>query len=129
MHDEVKRDGESFLLKLYGAKSFTSLDNYRHVAYQRAIGRTSLSSTFQPASLPPTSAAAEQHSYRTYHTVQEWSDNCLPPTEWGWQLRSVTLVPVQTDRAVVPETLLHMISYGCKTDGCSTPTCSCKKLG
>ena len=56
----------------------TSLDNYRHVAFKRAIDRTSFSSTFQLASLLPTSAA-EQHSYRTYHTVQEWSDNCLPP--------------------------------------------------
>ena len=111
MHDEVKRDGESFLLKLYGAKSFTSLDNYRHVAYQRAIGRTSLSSTFQPASLPPTSAAAEQHSYRTYHTVQEWSYNCLPPTEWGWQLRSVTLVPVQTDSCCARNPTTHDIVW------------------
>jgi hypothetical protein len=36
-HDEVKRDGEAFLLKLYGASKLESLDEYRHIAYKRAI--------------------------------------------------------------------------------------------
>ena len=30
-HDEVKRAGESFILKLYGASSSESLDDYRHI--------------------------------------------------------------------------------------------------
>ena len=58
-HNEVKRAGENFIPKLYGARHCDSLDEYRHIAYKRAIGRSSLSSSFQLASLPPTSAAAK----------------------------------------------------------------------
>ena len=39
--------------------------NHLMNTYKRAIGRTSLSSSFQLAGLPPTSAAAKQHLYRT----------------------------------------------------------------
>ncbi|KAG1653553.1 hypothetical protein GQR58_025494 [Nymphon striatum] len=109
-HDKVKRAGETFVLKLYGASNFESLDKYRHIAYKRAIGRCSPSSSFQLASLPPTGAAAKKHSYRTYHTVQEWMGNTLPPIEWGWQSHDGTLAPVETDRPVAPESLLNMVS-------------------
>ncbi|KAG1656005.1 Bis(5'-adenosyl)-triphosphatase enpp4 [Nymphon striatum] len=109
-HDKVKRAGETFVLKLYGASSFESLDKYRHIAYKRAIGRCSPSSSFQLASLPPTSAAAKKHSYRNYHTVQEWMGNTLPPIEWGWRSHDGTLAPVETDRPVAPESLLNMVS-------------------
>lgn len=124
----MKRAGETFLLKLYGASNFQSLDKYRHIAYKRAIGHSSLSSSFQLASLPPTSAAAKQHSYRTYHTVQEWMGNTLLPTEWGWRSQDGILAPVETDTPVVPESLLNMVLCGCKPDACSNMTCSCKKL-
>ncbi|KAG1678463.1 Multidrug resistance-associated protein 1 [Nymphon striatum] len=107
-HDKVKRAGETFVLKLYGASNFESLDKYRHIAYKRAIGRCSPSSSFQLASLPPTSAAAKKHSYRTYHTVQEWMGNTLPPIEWGWRSHDGTLAPVETDKPVAPESLLNM---------------------
>ncbi|KAG1710435.1 hypothetical protein GQR58_002710 [Nymphon striatum] len=109
-HDKVKRAGKTFILKLYGASNFESLDKYRHIAYKRAIGRCSPSSSFQLASLPPTSAAAKKHLYRTYHTVQEWMGNTLPPIEWGWRSHDGTLAPVETDRPVAPESLLNMVS-------------------
>ncbi|KAG1696477.1 Proprotein convertase subtilisin/kexin type 7 [Nymphon striatum] len=64
----------------------------------------------QLASLPPTSAAAKKHSYRTYRTVQEWMGNTLPPIEWGWRSHDGTLAPVETDRPVAPESLLTMVS-------------------
>jgi len=82
-HDEVKRAAAAFILKLYGASSFETLDDYRHIAYKRAIGRITLSSTFLLESLLPTSAATKQHSYCTYLTVQEWMSNPLHPAEWG----------------------------------------------
>src|SRR6218665_614725 len=128
-HSEVKTAGETFILKLYRAKNCASLDEYRHIAYKRAIGRSSLSSTFQLASLPPTSAAAKQHSFRTYLAVQEWMGNTLPPTDWGWRSQEGTLEPLETDIAIAPDTLLNMVSCGCKADGYSYMTCSCKKLG
>ena len=128
-HDEIKEAGEKFLLKLYGASSYSSLNEYRHVAYKRAIASSSLTSSFELASLPPTSAAAKQHSYRTYLTVQDWMGNSLSPTEWGWQPLEDTLLPVETDISFAPESLLNMVSCGCKYDGCNNMTCSCKKLG
>ena len=128
-HEEVKNAGELFILKLYEAIQFQSLDEYRHIPYKKAIGRGSLCSSFHLESLPPTSAAAEQHSYRTYLTVHEWMGNTLPPTEWGWKLQDSYLEPVTTDMPVAPEVLLTMISCGCKPGGCGNMTCSCKKLG
>ena len=124
-HEEVKQAGEDFILQIYGASNYSSLNEYRHVAYKRAIARSSLNSEFSLASLPPTSAAAKQHSYRTHLTVQEWMGNSLNPTEWGWR----SLVPLEMDIPVAPETLLTMVSCGCKPEGCSNMMCSCKKLG
>ena len=62
-HEDVATAGEQFLLKLYGAERFASLNKYRHVAYKRLVAKTSASGTFTLASLPPTTAAARQHSY------------------------------------------------------------------
>ena len=124
---QVQEAGESFLLKLYGASSCASLDKFRYIAYKKAITRTSLSSSFQLASLPPTSAAAKQHSFRTYLTVQEWMGRPLPPTAWGWKLEDI-LTPVATDCPIAPDTLLNMISCGCRADGCGM-SCGCRKMG
>ena len=70
-HDDLKRSREAFILKLYGASGFESLDDYRHITYtnRQSVACNSLSSSFQLESLPPTSAAAKQHSHRTYLTV------------------------------------------------------------
>ena len=64
-HEGIQRAGESFLLKLYGASKCASLDELRNICYKKAVTKTSLSSSFQLATLPPTSAAAKQHSFRT----------------------------------------------------------------
>ncbi len=53
-HDDVATAGEQFLLKLYGAEQFATLDKYRHVAYKWSVARTSTSNSFTLASLPPT---------------------------------------------------------------------------
>ncbi|KAG1674091.1 Multidrug resistance-associated protein 1 [Nymphon striatum] len=60
---------------------------------------------------------------------QVWMGNTLPPTEWGCRSHDGTLTPVETDMPVAPESLLNMVSCGCKPDGCSNMTCSCNKLG
>ncbi len=124
--EDVAIVGEQFLLKLYGANKAETLDRYRYIAYNRAISRSSLSSTFKLESLPPTSAAAKQHSYRTYHTVQQWVGNSLSPLEWGWQLKENCLVPTESDNPIAPERLLKMVSCGCKS-GCGKQ-CGCRKL-
>ena len=72
-HDEVKKAWDC-LNQIYWVSSFELFHDCRHIAYTRAIGRSSLSSSFQLQCLHPTSAAAKQHSYRTYlSTIQEWT--------------------------------------------------------
>ena len=125
--DEIASAGERFILQLYGAEKIQSLDRFRYVAYNHAIRKSSLSSSFKLESLPPTSAAAKQHSYRTFLTVQQWLGNKFNPTEWGWTLADEVLVPIGTDQPVAPECLLKMLWCGCKA-GCGR-ACSCRKLG
>ena len=61
--------GEKFLLHLYGALDFPSLDAS---CYMHAVARKSNSDSFNLAVLPPTtcSGAAKQHIIRTYLQVQ-----------------------------------------------------------
>ena len=81
-HQKVQKASESFLLKIYGASNkCTSLDKLRYIAYKKLIQKTSLSSTFQLSTWPPTSAVAKQHSFRTYLTVQEWMRHLMEPTD------------------------------------------------
>ena len=74
------------------------------------------SSAFQLQSLPLTSAAAKFHSYRAYYAVQEWLGNATDvlPTEWGWKLQGGVLSPVLTNRPVASESVLLIVSCGCK---------------
>ena len=128
-HKEVQKAGEGFLLKLYGAiRKCHSLDQLRFILYKKAVSKTTLSSSFKLAKLPPTSAAAKQNSYRTYLTVQGWMGNSLQPAVWGWKLDSSKLIPVDIEQQIAPEILLNMVSCGCKEDGCGT-TCGCRKIG
>ncbi|MES9882393.1 MAG: hypothetical protein ABW185_16095, partial [Sedimenticola sp.] len=125
--EDVASAGEQFLLRLYGAHKASTLDRYRYLAYNRSISRSSLSSTFRLESLPPTSAAAKQHSYRTYHTVQQWLGNTLPPLEWCWKQNGTYLEPTDSENPIAPEKLLKLVSCGCKS-GCGKQ-CGCRKLG
>jgi len=81
--EEIASAGERFILQLYGAQKIQSLDRFRYTAYNHAIGKTPLSSSFKLESLPLTSAAAKRHSYRTFLTVQQWLGNNFNTTEWG----------------------------------------------
>ncbi|KAJ8868211.1 hypothetical protein PR048_032020 [Dryococelus australis] len=51
---------------------------------------------------PPTSAACAEHSLRAYYQ--------------GWKLAGGFLVPILTSQAPAPESLLSLVSCGCKTD-------------
>jgi hypothetical protein len=124
--DDIACAGEQFLLKLYGAHTFTTLDKYRYRRYNQSVSRSSLSSCLKLESLPPTCAAAAQHSYRTYLTVQQWKGNKLNPTDWGWRVYD-KMIPVETNKDTAPNSLLNLVSCGCKT-GCGK-TCVCWELG
>ena len=78
-------------------------------------------------SLPPTTAAVKQHSYRVYLQVQQWLGHSLPPADLGWQVEDHTLVPTPTDLPAAPQKLLKLVSCGCQS-GCGN-ACGCRKGG
>ena len=79
--------------------------------------------------LPPTSAAAKNHSARVYYQVQEWMDHrTLDPQQWGWTLEEGQLDPTTTDLPAALESLLKIVRCNCKTD-CNSRRCTCRKIG
>ena len=128
--DEVAGIGERMIITMYKGKlklDTHSLDELRYQLYVRSVGNAKLSSTFQLKTLPPTSAAARQHSLRAYITIQQWGGNtALDPCDWGWQKNEDGLIPVCSLKEPVPEKLAKLISCGCKT-GCGN-RCSCRSL-
>ena len=125
-HDQIKSAGEQLMLKLYGATKSNTLDKYRHVLYKQKVSRKSLSSDgFQLEGLPPTSAAAKFHSYRTYHAVQEWLGNEIRATDWGWYLKDGRLLPIVNDKEPAPQRVLKIISCACQK-GCNA-RCKCRR--
>lgn len=82
---------------------------------------------FNLATLPPTMSAAEQHILRTYFQVQQWKNNILNPTDWGWIMHDSVLCPIQSStEAVAPNWLQETVFCNCK-NGCKT-NCSCRNV-
>lgn len=123
--DEVADAGEKFLLALYGSKDKENngLDKYRYQCFLKAVTK----SKFNLASLPPTSAAARQHSLRTYHQVQQWYGCSKKAEEWGWKKTQTGITPITTLKDPAPKTLLTFLSCKCKTN-CGK-ACGCRKAG
>ena len=109
-HDDVTSAGERFMLPLYGADKFATLNKYRHVAYKRGLASTPLSIYFQLSRIRPTSAAARQHPFRVYLQIQEWMGHILTPTEWGWQDHDQTIVPMATNQPAAPLQLMNIVT-------------------
>ena len=126
-HDEIAAAGEEFLKQLYGCKVTQTLDRLRYYIYKRTVAKQPLHSKFDLATLPPTSAAARQHSYRVYHQVQQWRGIELQPTDWGWKQSQLCITPIPSLQEVAPVTLLQLVSCNCKGD-CST-RCDCRRGG
>ena len=125
--EDIAKAGEMFLLALYGASAVDTLDDFRFATFKKKNAKKLTSSVFQMANLPPTSAAARQHSFRTYCQVQQWMENDIDPTKWGWVLANGSLLPVPTYLPSAPDKLLHVMSCNCKA-GC-TGACGCRRAG
>ena len=122
--DDVVEVGEKMLLKIYGAKKETTLDEFRN---NKFFQKLSTSSNFiEPQYLCPTSDSTSHHILRVYHQVQTWKGNLIDPLNWGWRLKDGKMMPVYTRKDPAPSTLLKIIRCGCKTD-CSKRTCTCVK--
>lgn len=98
------------LLALYNAseasESESNIDNYR---YTQVIKATRLNRPVQLSSLPPTSAAAQQHIFRVYFQIQTWLGTDLQPEKWRWILQNEVLQPITTLLPPPPEELLSKI--------------------
>lgn len=81
--EELTAAGEKFFLRVYKGDINSSLDNHRYSLYKKKVSRLSLKSKFFIGSLPPTSSAANQHSFRVYLQIQSWLGNHKNPEDWG----------------------------------------------
>ena len=123
----VANAGKHFLLAIFGAKNTENLDSFRYQCYLKAIAKQSIHSLFNLAALPPTSDAARQHSFRTYHQVQQWLNEKKNPLNWGWKKIGDYLRPITTTRPAAPQDLLSLIVCTCK-DHC-VRNCKCRNSG
>ncbi|KAK3929008.1 putative cytosol aminopeptidase [Frankliniella fusca] len=125
--EEIAEAGEKLILSLYSsAVVCDTLNESRYELYLR-ICDTKMNLP-NLATLPPTSAAAEQHSYRVYLQVQQWLGNDLDPTAWGWRAENGTLVPIPTTLPPAPPELQSKLSCKCVATGCGA-SCPCRKRG
>lgn len=133
--EELRTNGEKFILNLYGLKRYTNLNEARYFMFTRLTKRSKLRSNFDLAKLPPTSEAAHEHLLRVYLQVQTWLGNKLDATAWGWKMEHLkenggsrkTLTPVLSSKPFAPDDLLHLVSCSCKTS-CAN-YCGCRKVG
>ena len=85
----------------------------------------------KPETLPPTEAAAAQHSLRAYLHTRDWmflQSMSVDPSEYGWTIGIHGFEPVPTLDPMAPEELLQFTTCNCHGD-CSNQRCSCKKSG
>ena len=120
---EIEKAGEKMLVALYKGNDVQSLDELRYIAY----GRSMTKSKFNLACLPPTTAAAREHSFRTFHQVQTWMGYVMPAESWGWKQTANGLMPVTTVKDAAPQELLKFLTCKC-SQGCGN-RCGCRKGG
>lgn len=125
-HDEVAAAGEKFILALYNAPSTErDLNHYRYISFNKNVSQSS--HAVMLSSLPPTSAAGRQHSYRVYYQIQTWRGEVKQPDIWGWKKRGDGLSPVYTTAPPAPAKILKVIACSCKS-GCGR-RCGCVRAG
>lgn len=125
IHPELlAKAGETFLVALY--KENRVSENLQSLRYTRFVKSATKSKT-NLASLPPTSDAAKQHSFRTYLQVQAWLGNQLDPEKWGWSRTRSGLQAVTITGKAAPDALLKLIA--CKCKGNCGQACGCRKAG
>ncbi|KAF6198694.1 hypothetical protein GE061_008446, partial [Apolygus lucorum] len=73
--DQVADAGAQFIAAVYSSASNTPLNDLRLHHFEKALSKVN----FSLASLPPTAAAARQHSLRVYLQVQLWKGTAMDP--------------------------------------------------
>ncbi|KAF6214414.1 hypothetical protein GE061_000993 [Apolygus lucorum] len=73
--DQVADAGARFIAAVYSGASNTTLNDLRLHHFEKALSKVN----FSLASLPPTAAAARQHSLRVFLQVQLWKGIAMDP--------------------------------------------------
>ncbi|KAK3740764.1 hypothetical protein QZH41_005891 [Actinostola sp. cb2023] len=121
--EAIETAGHNALVIFYNGKPGSQLDD---IQYQRDKEKLATRTThIQHNNLPPTSAAANYHSYRVYAQILHWKGNDVDVEEWGWKVRDEQVIPVMMDMPPAPESLLQIVRCNCAS-GCSTMRCSCR---
>ena len=123
---DIEKEGERTLLIMYGCATASSLSSARFDRFQAKVA--SSAGYVPPEKLPPTVDAGRFHSLRTYHQVQTWRGNNLPPENWGWSASPSGLVPFKMSKEAAPEQLLRTIRCNCGGK-CDRKSCTCLKNG
>lgn len=76
-HEEVELAGEAALLMIYEGADAGSLVSYRYRTFKRRVITTAAARFIHPQVIPPSSAAAKQHSYRAFLQVIKASKHQL----------------------------------------------------
>ena len=129
---EVIKKADIELFKDLYLKTYDgSLNELRHRFYVQEVASSKTGA--KPESLPPTESAAGLHAQRVYLKVQEWKHleqtHKLQPLDWGWQIKNDKLVPSMTTMPLAPQDLVSIVRCSCKTSGCASKSCSCRKAG
>ena len=119
-------EGEQALLIMYGCATASSLSSAWFDRFQAKVATSA--GYMPPEKFPPTVDACCFHSLCTYHHVQTWCGNNLPPENWGWSASPSGLVPFKMLKEVAPEQLLRTI-YGNCGGKCDRKSCTCLKNG
>ncbi len=131
--EQIGKAGIRVFVIMCGGKKSDSLNSLRYAKFMEMV--TSSKSSLDPQKLPPTERAAYFHSLRVHLQVILWrklTNNDLDPQQWGWKLDGTVLVPIMTDLAAAPESLLKFVRCKCKLTSrspCGTNLCSCRKNG
>nr|CAH7731434.1 unnamed protein product [Callosobruchus chinensis] len=121
--DEIALAGEKILVSLNNGRPNDTLSGLRYTGFVRSLTK----SKYNLASLPPTEAAAREHSPRVYHQVQQWKVIMKQPASWRWRQWTKGLQSIPTTLEAAPTELLRIISCKCEK-GCGT-RCSCHRAG
>jgi len=98
------------------------LNAYRYKSFLKSVA------TIKPniSCFPPIEGAVKQHSLKTFHQVQLWLVNDLPPQMYGCKIENNGLVSVHSEIAAAPDDILKMIFCRCTKD-CASAKCGSKK--
>ena len=126
--EEVATAGTEAIAVLYGAEAGTDLNSLRYQRFREKVA-AARGSAVQVRTLPPTSAAAQQHAFRVNLQVKQWMGMQLNPTDWGWRVSGNQLVPIHSELPPAPQPLLRSVRCKC-TSGCEPKSkCTCRRYG